>query len=170
MEAAPVIFVIEDNKVVRELLSHRIKRENECFVECFESAEAALIELEEITPDLIVLDHHLCTSTQKSMTGLDFIQSMMHNYQIPTIVFSGQWQKGVEEQFMKTGAIDYVTKGENQSLKSVISSVKNALNFIGESKSYTATLKSIEQHEKRRKLVTALLITIAAALIFNELR
>lgn len=129
------ILIIEDSFIVSELLKHTLSRVNEAEINICSSAFN--MAHEENDYDLIVLDHYLDKSKGVQLTGLDMLKQhkiWIHN--TPVIVFSGQKNMDIALQYINEGAIDYVSKDDNdfidnlsQSIDSILKAANNKSDF-----------------------------------------
>ena len=112
---------IEDREVYRRYLSKSFIFSYQ-IVEA-ESGEEALAQMASIEPDLILLDYLL-----PDCNGLEFIQELKKKTaQIPsTIMLTGQGNESVAVEAMKSGAKDYLIKGQ-LSPEILATSIKNVI-------------------------------------------
>jgi len=116
-----LIFVVEDEADIRELLTHNLKKEG-YVVRAFENGEDALTALQQESPQLVLLDLML-----PGMSGLDVcrhIKALPHAV-FPVIMATA---RGSEEDIvtgLEMGADDYIVKPF--SLPVLMARVKRAL-------------------------------------------
>ena len=113
---AETILVVDDEKLIRWSLKQSLQKESFNVLEA-ETVKAALDQVSEFEPDLIILDQRLPDGT-----GIEFIQKLREiSFDNPIIMLSVVDSSNVAVQAMKLGAFDYVTKPINfDELKIVI--------------------------------------------------
>lgn len=113
------ILIVEDEEALRELMSFNLTKAGYDVVEA-ENANDALIFLEEITPDLVILDIMM-----PGLKGTQFLQIMKkspkYSY-IPVIIVSARSSEPDIVEGLELGADDYITKPF--SMKVLIAKVK----------------------------------------------
>jgi len=102
------ILVVEDYKVTRMMIKKMLEKGTDWKILEAQDGQKALNLLEELTPDLIILDLMM-----PNMNGFEFlkkIKSMDRINKIPILILTGL--KSVEEEIkeLKNGADDYLTK------------------------------------------------------------
>ncbi len=116
------ILIIEDSFIVSELLKHTLSRVNEAEINICSSAINMAHELNDY--DLIVLDHYLDKSKGVQLTGLDIMkQHKVWIHDTPVIIFSGQKNMDIALQYINEGAIDYVSKDDNDFIDNLSISI-----------------------------------------------
>ena len=151
MKKTPVIWMLDDNPMVLNLAEFTIKNDLECQFRKFSAAEDAVLELQNEKPDLIIVDYMLSATDQLMMDGLQFLQALrQHGLKIPAIVLSGQKDKEKAAEMLRHGALDYISKDEENFTNILSSSTKSVLNFVSE-REEQFTL----QNKIKRNLVTA---------------
>ena len=119
--SAPKILIVEDDLFLANLLSLRFKKENFEVSQAF-SGNEALKKLEELRPDIILLDIIL---PQKN--GFEVLESISQNPQtqnIPVIIVSNLGQESDIEKGKMLGAMDYYVKAR-LSIDELVAKVKN---------------------------------------------
>lgn len=117
------ILIIEDEKILREVLAKNLRKEGFEVLEAIDAKEA-FEKLKEEKVDLILLDLIL-----PGMSGFDFltkIKSEKEWMEIPVIVLSNLGQDEEIERGLKLGAIDYLVKA-NFSLSQIVERIKEIL-------------------------------------------
>lgn len=137
MKPKPIIFVVEDNLIVQELLEHSLSSEINCYITKYSNPNHALNEVFLIRPDLILLDYSFGGGRPCSENGLFFMRELKRkNVRIPVIVFSGQQNKIIMNKLFRAGAIDYISKDQEAFLDELISAVRKALGFSDNRKKF----------------------------------
>ncbi len=98
------MLIVEDDPSIRIVLSTTLEDEGHHVIEA-ESAERALTQLSDATPDVILVDLRL-----PGMHGLDLIRLIRRSSSVPIIIVTAQ--TGTPELIagLEAGADDYVTK------------------------------------------------------------
>jgi len=107
---AEQILVIEDNEINSRLMQ-KILENRGLEVTVLESAEKALNQLHQITPDLILLDLQL-----PGMSGYDFVKNMRRqngSRQIPVVALSANVRQADKERAMNVGCLGFIEKPVN---------------------------------------------------------
>jgi len=101
------ILIIEDDKFLRELISRKLINESFKIEEAIDGEEG-LKKLQEIKPDLILLDLIL-----PGLDGFEVLERMKDNpgtSMIPVLILSNLGQKDEIERGLKLGAVDFLVK------------------------------------------------------------
>lgn len=107
-----LIFFVDDDKMIINLLEYTIKSKISHKVKTFSSGEECLSNLG-LNPDLIILDHILSTTDKEALTGMDTLKAIVkENPEIPVIMLSGQEDKSLISSFIQNGAKKYIQKNE----------------------------------------------------------
>lgn len=105
-----LIFIVDDDRIILNLLEYTFKSKEGYEVRTFFSGEDCLKNLE-MNPDLIVLDHLFYLQGNESMTGLDtLIELKKRNNDVPVIILSSQDDVTLVREFIKNGATKYIPK------------------------------------------------------------
>jgi two-component system, OmpR family, alkaline phosphatase synthesis response regulator PhoP len=116
------IFVVDDEKDIRDILSVNIVKQN-YEVTAFASAEKALEGMKKTTPDLIILDIMM-----EGMDGFEFCKTIRQSgshKNIPIIFLSARTEEFDRVLGLELGADDYVSKPF--SVKELMSRIKAVL-------------------------------------------
>ena len=113
----PLIFIIEDSVVYKDLIVGHLQSKKYNNLKTFSNAEDCLKEIN-LKPDLIVLDY-----TFEGISGLELMRKVKKELpEVDFIFISGQNDVEVAVNLMKLGAADYVVKNEKapyQLVKSI---------------------------------------------------
>jgi two-component system KDP operon response regulator KdpE len=105
MSASPVtILVIDDEPAIRRLLRTSLGAQGYQIVEA-ETAGAALIEIKNHPPDVVILDLGL-----PDQDGLDVVATIRQSSSVPIVVLSSRGEENAKVEALELGADDYVTK------------------------------------------------------------
>lgn len=117
------ILIIEDDKFLRELISRKLI--NEAFkIEEAIDGEEGLKKLQEIKPDLILLDLIL-----PGLDGFEVLERIKDNPStsiIPVLILSNLGQKDEIERGLKLGAVDFLVKA-HFTPEEIVNKVKEIL-------------------------------------------
>ncbi len=157
MKNTPIIFVIEDNLIVQELIEFRIKKKLKCIISKFTNSEDALERMKASKPDLIVLDYQLDKYDNEAKSGLRFLQELKNTgKKIPTVILSGQQDKMVAVEMIREGAVDYVSKDSDHFLDRIEEAITKTLKVIK-----LQTNRNSQRNRKQRFLKRAKFILSA---------
>jgi two-component system, OmpR family, response regulator len=121
-----LLFIVDDDKVILNLLEYTFKSMEGYEVKTFSSGEDCLAHIE-MKPDLIVLDHMFYSKGEKKMSGLDtLIEIKKHLKDVPVIVLSGQDDNTVVKDFILNGALKYIPK-EDYFVDALVDSVEKVI-------------------------------------------
>lgn len=103
----PLIFIIEDSVVYKDLIVGYLHSKNYDNVKTFNNEEECLKEIN-AEPDVIVLDYSLT-----GINGLELMAKVREESPLTSFVFlSGQNDVEIAVKLMKMGADDYIVKNE----------------------------------------------------------
>lgn len=103
----PLIFVVEDSLVYKDLIVGYLKSKNFQNIKTFKSGEEVLKMLD-LKPDLIVLDYSF-----EGISGLELMKKVKEDHpEIDFIFLSAQNDVEVAVKIMRMGAADYIIKNE----------------------------------------------------------
>jgi DNA-binding NtrC family response regulator len=107
-----LIFIVDDDKVILNLLEYTFKSKEGYNVKTFDSGEECLNNLH-LKPDLIVLDHLFYLRGVNGMSGLETLKEIrIKSPDIPVIILSGQEDLALIREFIKNGAVKYIPKAD----------------------------------------------------------
>lgn len=159
----PIIAIIEDSTIVTEIVSHILETELNVRTICFDSGEVAIRELDVYNPALILLDYNLDSVATNNMNGLRFMKKMqLAEKSIPVIMMSGQTDKRVTTELLKTGVVSYLAKDNEAFLDELLTEVKRVLDAMSLNQKQKKQRKDIKS--QRIRIATLLLVPIIIAL------
>lgn len=121
----PLIFIIEDSVVYKDLIVGYLHSKNYNNVKTFKNGEECLKEVGS-KPDVIVLDY-----SYTGINGLDLMMKVSEESPLTSFVFlSAQNDVGLAVKLMKMGADDYIVKNE----KAPYNLVKSIEHLLAETK------------------------------------
>jgi len=117
----PLIFIIEDSVVYKDLIVGHLQSKKFTNVKTFEHPNECIKELE-LKPDIIVLDY-----TFGGMSGLELMKKVKAEHpEIDFIFISGQNDVETAVKLIKIGAADYIVKNEKSPYR-LVSAIENLL-------------------------------------------
>jgi DNA-binding NtrC family response regulator len=121
-----MIYILEDSKIVSELLKFDLVREFYCEVNIFENGNDLLDNIHN-TPDVIILDHFIHNEFNEN--GLMILKRIKEiDTSIPIIIFSGQHNSELTKEFIHSGANVYIDKNKESFLEDIINAVHSIFN------------------------------------------
>jgi DNA-binding NarL/FixJ family response regulator len=124
------IFLVDDHEMFREGLRQLIEREPDMTV-CGDAANAstALVNIESIKPDLVIVDISLGGSS-----GIDLVKIIRNKYEdLPVLVVSMHEESLYAERALRAGAMGYVMKHEpSKTVKTAIRKVLDGNLYLSE--------------------------------------
>lgn len=107
-----LIFFVDDDKMMLDLMEYTFKCREGFEVKSFYSGEECLDNLH-LNPNVIVLDYYLGEGESKAISGLDTLKKINAlNKDIPVIILSREKNKNLINEFMLFGAKKYVIKDD----------------------------------------------------------
>lgn len=105
-----LIFVVDDDKLIQNLLEYTICSKEGYTVNIFQNGEDCIRNLER-KPDVIILDHKFICDNKQLMTGLEaLVEIRKREKSVPVIILSGQNNDQVIEDYYTNGATKYISK------------------------------------------------------------
>jgi two-component system phosphate regulon response regulator PhoB len=104
---AASILVVEDEPAIQELISYGLRQAGHK-VFCAGDAEQAMTIVNDVLPDLVLLDWML-----PGMSGIEFAKMLRHvprTKNIPIIMLTARTEEGDKVSGLEVGADDYITK------------------------------------------------------------
>ncbi len=103
-----LIFIVDDDKIILNLLEYTLQISEDLEVQTFLSGEACLENLHKM-PALIVLDYNFKGSDK--LSGLDTLKLIRKkNKEIPVLILTSEDDFKVEQKFLKAGATRFIRK------------------------------------------------------------
>ena len=105
-----LIFFVDDDKMILNLLFYTFSGRDEYHVETFLKGEDCIAQLQN-NPDVIVLDHSFINENSRFQKGLQILQEIRKiNSTVPVIVLSGEQDESVIEAYVKSGVTKFIAK------------------------------------------------------------
>jgi DNA-binding NarL/FixJ family response regulator len=162
----PNIFIIEDSQIIREAITHVLVSELDARIIALDCAEAAIAQLDVYEPDIILLDYHLDSKDRTNMTGLDFLKKLKLRDKQPFIIMiSGQRDKSITTEILKSGAVNYLSKEDEGFLDNLVMEIERSLSVKSIHKNQVK--QRTELKKRIIRIAAFIVIPIAIALIVN---
>jgi DNA-binding response OmpR family regulator len=117
------ILIVEDDTILRDLISQKLKKENYDIVEAVDGEEG-LKKAKEKKPDIILLD--LILPGIDGFGVLEQIKKDPEIDKIPVVILSNLGQKEEIEKGMSLGAADFLIKA-HFTLSEIVEKIKTVL-------------------------------------------
>ncbi len=146
----PTVLVVEDEPAQREVLAYNLKAEG-FDVETAEDGDEALLLVDEVKPDIVVLDWML-----PGISGIEIcrrLKTRPETQAIPILMLSARSEEVDKVRGLETGADDYVVKP--YSVMELMARVRNQLRrvrpaAVGERLEYQDIVLNAETHRVTR--------------------
>src|SRR5215471_3809766 len=145
--SAGKILVVDDDPQIRRVLKVILAGERFEHAEA-RSGEAALLQLREFRPDLVLLDLNM-----PGMGGLETCQEIREASDVPIIILSVRQQESEKVALLDAGADDYVTKpfGKEEVLARIRAALRRS-STAGSGSQPTFTTDDLEIDFERRRV------------------
>ena len=111
-QSALRIFIVDDDDFSSNMYGQFLKHNGFPNVELISEGEKCVARLSE-RPDIIFLDHQMA-----DMSGMETLQKIKkYDPKIKVVMVSGQENIRMAVSFIKTGAYDYIVKGDDEMLR-----------------------------------------------------
>jgi DNA-binding response OmpR family regulator len=125
MKKGKTIFIIEDSKILSEIISLNVYKKLNSNNLTFENGDDAMEQMLSNAPDLIILDYNFNAKEIFYKTGLEFLKELRKTSEVPVIVFSGQKNKEVELDLIRLGVNNYIHKEDDDFMDILIGSIED---------------------------------------------
>lgn len=123
------VYLVDDDSVYLDTLEYTLQSSpysNQLNLKTFSTGEACIKEVFTTSPDIVVLDYYLNSTSKKAMNGIKILSILKRfNRNIQVVMLSSQEKMDIAVNSLKYGASDYVIKNEN-----AFSSIKNSINTM----------------------------------------
>ncbi len=107
-----LIFMVDDDKVILNLLEYVFQGKDGYTIKTFTSGEECLSNMD-MNPDLVVLDYILNVSDNKALNGLETLRKIREIHTgMPVIILSGKTDDETRQEMMRNGAVKVLTKDD----------------------------------------------------------
>jgi FixJ family two-component response regulator len=153
--ATPIVFIIDDDRSVRESLESLVLSTG-WQAETFASAKDFLARPRVVAPSCLILDVQL-----PDLSGLDVQQRVLDRIDMPVIFITGYGDVPTTVQAMKAGALEFLTKPYSGDV--VLAAMENAIERSRAALGRQANVISIQGHyaslSRREREVMALVVS-----------
>jgi DNA-binding NarL/FixJ family response regulator len=107
------VFLVDDDTLFLTALKHHLREKFKSAIKIhtFSRAQECLSHIQE-KPDLVVLDYYLDNDTDNPMDGIQVLRKIKEVSNETTVVMlSGQEEQAVVEESLRSGASQYLAKG-----------------------------------------------------------
>jgi response regulator of citrate/malate metabolism len=123
------ILIIEDSFIVSELLKFTLQKSPNFQIDVCNSI--ADIDKHDHNYDIMLLDHYLGKSKGIQLTGLDLlINRKKWLCNVPVIIFSSQKDNDIAIKYIEEGAINYISKDEDDFIDKIQLSIHSIIDNI----------------------------------------
>lgn len=121
-----LIFIVDDDRVIQNLLEYTFSSREGYDVKVFPSGEDCIVNMT-LKPDIIVLDHLFLNNDNSLMSGMDTLDEIRkENKTIPVIILSNQPSQELINEFYNRGATGYIPK-EDYFIDTLIESIEKII-------------------------------------------
>jgi len=121
-----LIFFIDDDKMILNLLEYTFQARQDYDVVCYQTGEECLENMVR-RPSLIVLDHVLAGMGDNTLNGMEtLIEIRKLDKNVPVVILTGQGDETLLTRFMEAGANRYLTK-DDFFIDSLIETIQQVL-------------------------------------------
>lgn len=107
-----LIFMVDDDKVILNLLEYVFQGKNDYKIITFPTGEECIENLHR-KPDLVVLDYILNEGDKGALNGLQTLKKIVEkDSSLPVIILSGQTDAQTRKKFLENGAKDVLSKDD----------------------------------------------------------
>jgi two-component system, OmpR family, response regulator len=111
-EEGKLIFMVDDDKVILNLLEYIFQNKNGYIVRTFPTGEECLDNMH-LKPDLVVLDYILNEKNKEAMDGMETLKKLLEkDRNLPVIILSGHTDKKTGELMLNNGARQVLRKDD----------------------------------------------------------
>ena len=120
------IFVVDDSKIIADIMKKVISSVTGIKVTDFRNSESFLTAMDNKIPDMIFLDYYLDAENKKEVTGEEIFHRVKKEHpEIPIVLLTGIGDPEKLEHFRKIGFMDVINKHEPEIFNHIINCVKN---------------------------------------------
>ena len=126
MNKVKTIFVIEDSRIISEIIALKLKNKFNCIVKVFHNGDDIINQIKKYSPDLVVLDYNFNEDELTYHSGLEVLIELRQCFKLPVIVFSGQRDREKAVEIIQKGANDYISKDDDDFMDNLLNSIENS--------------------------------------------
>ncbi len=121
-----LIFFVDDDKMMLNLMEYTFKCRDGFDVKSFKSGEECLQNLD-LKPQIIVLDYYMGSDDEGLLSGLDTLKKIReHNKETTIVALSREKDEATIAEFIRYGAQKYVVK-DDYFIDTLIETIENTL-------------------------------------------
>lgn len=117
-------LIVEDSKILSEIISYHLNTKFKFNVFTFENGDDLVANIDNLNPDLIILDYNFNDDRLKLKNGLEVLVLLRKTSNVPVIVFSGKDGRNRGTEFLDSGANSYVSKDGEDFLDRLMNSIE----------------------------------------------
>jgi len=107
-----LLFFVDDDKMILNLLEYTVKNMQEFEVKTFQSGEDCLENLD-LNPDIIILDHIFKSGPHHLLSGLETLEEIRKkNDNVPVIILTNQEDENLRNEYKASGASGFIPKND----------------------------------------------------------
>lgn len=125
MKEKKTIFIIEDSKIISEIIALQLKQNFNCNLILFKNGDNIFYNVNTYLPDLIILDYNFNDTKLNYNNGLEVLVELRKDSNVPVIVFSGQRDISKAIEIVQKGANDYISKDDDEFMINLFESIKD---------------------------------------------
>ncbi len=111
-ETSKLIFLVDDDKVIINLLEYVFQGKNGYNIKSFLSGEECISNMH-MNPDIVVLDYILNASDLNALNGLETLEKIKKtNPDVSVIILSGRTDEQINKEMIKYGAKKILSKDD----------------------------------------------------------
>ena len=158
---SPLVFIVDDDKMYREIIKNGLEGNNFRGMETFSNGQQCLDQLYRM-PDIVLLDYDLGAE----LNGVEVLKKIKaFNPDIQVILLSGQDKLEVAVNSMKYGSYDYVIKND-----AAIPRICHLIQRIGEWSNFMEQRKRFKRNKVRTVRALGAVLAVGAAFMFLVLK
>ncbi len=154
------LFVIDDDPIQVEMIQDYIKDRYVFEVKAYSDGEAAMSDIKQLHPEIIVLDYHLSSQKADAQNGIEVLKLIGKvSPSSKVFMFSGKDDMSIATESIRHGAFDFIVKGPTAFDK-----LERTINRLGDMNQ----LESINKAQKKTItiLVVGILLIVALGLLY----
>jgi len=159
-----LIYTIEDNVFFAEIVAAGLQQKG-YEIKIFSNGESMLEIVDDIIPDIIILDYHIESQDVKYFNGKQILEILLSRHKdIPVIMLTAQNNVKESISLLKRGAVDYIIK-DDAFFENLNKSIENIINV-------KALKKKIFEHKtkiniyKKRLMLSGFFALVAIVILF----
>ncbi len=149
------LFIIDDDPIQTEMIKDYIADRYVFDLRTFGDGESAMKDIQELEPEIIVLDFHLNSQNAHAKDGIEVLKDIRKvSPNSKVFMFSGEDSLEVATKSMANGAYDFIIKGTTAFTK-----LEHTINRLGD----MSEMETIQKAQK--KTIAILTIGIVTVIV-----